>query len=240
MEVGELVCRFNFKYVKRVFPTAIPNGMQQLSMFLAGFIISPIKNSLGYIAIASLSIVGRVEGLMQLFYGNCARTVSTYIPQCVGAKKYHKIKKAIGVSFVQSLAFVIPVMLVIWLFPQLICSLFFNSETEAEVIQNVVTYIKFFLPFMFFHAISNTFHNVFRGLKNSSQLLISTSICSVASIIFSFILCPVMGIKGFYLQGALSWIIECVYIAIVYVLGHWVPKDLRPFVLNKKAKEITE
>jgi Na+-driven multidrug efflux pump len=125
-------------------------------------------------------------------------------------------------------------MLVIWLFPQIICSLFFNSETEAEVIQNVVTHIKIFLPFMFFHAISNIFHNVFRGLKNSTQLLISTSICSVASIIFSFILCPIMGIKGYYLQGVLSWIIECIYIAIVYISGHWVPKDLRPMILKKK------
>jgi Na+-driven multidrug efflux pump len=150
MEVDKLSCRFNFKYVKRVFPAAIPNGAQQLSMYLAGFIISPIKNGLGYTAIASLSIVGKVESMMSLFYGNCARTISTYIPQCVGAKKYHKIKKAIGVSFIQSLVFVIPVMLVIWLFPQIICSLFFNSETEAEVIQNVVTYIKIFMPFMYY------------------------------------------------------------------------------------------
>ena len=240
MEVDKLSCRFNFKYVKRVFPAAIPNGAQQLSMYLAGFIISPIKNGLGYTAIASLSIVGKVESMMSLFYGNCARTISTYIPQCVGAKKYHKIKKAIGVSFIQSLVFVIPVMLVIWLFPQIICSLFFNSETEAEVIQNVVTYIKIFMPFMFFHAFSNAFHNVFRGLKNSTQLLISTSLCSVASIIFAFILCPIMGIKGYYLQAALSWIIECIYIVIVYVSGKWIPKPLRPMILGKKTSELSE
>lgn len=240
MEVDKLSCRFNFKYVKRVFPAAIPNGAQQLSMYLAGFIISPIKNGLGYTAIASLSIVGKVEGMMSLFYGNCARTISTYIPQCVGAKKYHKIKKAIGVSFIQSLVFVIPVMLVIWLFPQIICSLFFNSETEAEVIQNVVTYIKIFMPFMFFHAFSNAFHNVFRGLKNSTQLLISTSLCSVASIILAFTLCPIMGIKGYYLQAALSWIIECIYIVIVYVSGKWIPKPLRPMILGKKTSELSE
>ncbi len=240
MEVDKLSCRFNFKYVKRVFPAAIPNGAQQLSMYLAGFIISPIKNGLGYTAIASLSIVGKVEGMMSLFYGNCARTISTYIPQCVGAKKYHKIKKAIGVSFIQSLVFVIPVMLVIWLFPQIICLLFFNSETEAEVIQNVVTYIKIFMPFMFFHAFSNAFHNVFRGLKNSTQLLISTSLCSVASIILAFTLCPIMGIKGYYLQAALSWIIECIYIVIVYVSGKWIPKPLRPMILGKKTSESSE
>lgn len=240
MEVDKLSCRFNFKYVKRVFPAAIPNGAQQLSMYLAGFIISPIKNGLGYTAIASLSIVGKVESMMSLFYGNCARTISTYIPQCVGAKKYHKIKKAIGVSFIQSLVFVIPVMLVIWLFPQIICLLFFNSETEAEVIQNVVTYIKIFMPFMFFHAFSNAFHNVFRGLKNSTQLLISTSLCSVASIILAFTLCPIMGIKGYYLQTALSWIIECIYIVIVYVSGKWIPKPLRPMILGKKTSELSE
>ena len=237
MEVDKLPCHFKFAYVKKTLPASIPNGAQQLSMYLAAFIISPIKNGLGYTAIASMAIVGRIESLMQLFYGNCSRTVSTFIPQCVGAKKYHKIKKAIAVSFIQSMAFVIPVMLIIWLFPQIICSLFFNSETEAEVIQNVVTYIKIFLPFMFFHAFSNLFHNVFRGLKNSTQLLISTSIGSVASIIFAFILCPILGIKGFYLQAALSWITECIYIIVVYLSGHWTPKDLRPIIIKRKTSQ---
>jgi Na+-driven multidrug efflux pump len=236
MGVDTLPCRFKFKYVKKIFPTAIPNGLQQLSMYFAGFIISPIKNGLGYTAIAALSIVGRVESLMQLFYGNCSRTVSIFIPQCVGAKKYQKVKKAIGVSIVQSLVFIVPLMVIIWLFPQIICSLFFNSETEAEVVQNVVSYIKIFLPFMFFHAFSNLFHNVFRGLKSSTHLLISTSICSVVNIIFSFILCPIMGIKGFYLQAVIGWIAECIYIVIVYVTGLWVPKSLRPFILNKNKK----
>ena len=105
---------------------------------------------------------------------------------------------------------------------------------------HMLTYIKIFMPFMFFHAFSNAFHNVFRGLKNSTQLLISTSLCSVASIILAFTLCPIMGIKGYYLQAALSWIIECIYIVIVYISGKWVPKPLRPMILGKKTSELSE
>ena len=58
--------------------------------------------------------------------------------------------------------------------------------------------------------------------------------------IIAVILCPIMGIKGYYLQAVLSWIIECIYIVIVYISGKWIPKPLRPMILGKKTSELSE
>ena len=233
MGVDKIPFRFSWKSIKTALPSALPNSGQQFSMYLAGLLIAPIRNGLGHIALASLSIVTRIQGFISMFYGFCARTIANYIPQCIGAKKYGQVKKAIKVSFVQSFAYFIPLFVLVWLFPNAVCGLFINSATEPEVINNVVNYIKIFLPFMAIHAVSTIFHSVFRGIKSNKHLFISTSLCSVVGIIVAFFLCPIMGITGFYIQAIVGWAAECVYIAVVYFSGHWVPKDVRPLVLQK-------
>ena len=232
--------RFSWKYVRMSLPSAAPNSAQQFAMYLVGLLIAPIRNSLGYLALAALSIVSRIQGFISMFYGFCARTAANYIPQCIGAKKYDKVKKSIGVAFVQSFAYFIPLFLAVWIFPEAICGLFVNSETEPEVIKNVIEYIRLFMPFMLIHTVSTIFHSVFRGIKSNQHLFISTTLGSLVGVVAAFFLCPIMGITGFYLQAIIGWAAECIYIAVVYFTGLWVPKNLRPFVLNKKAKEITE
>jgi len=227
---------FSWEHVRTSLSSAAPNSAQQTAMYFVGLMIAPIRNGLGYIALASLSIVSRIQGFISMFYGFCARTAANYIPQCVGAKKYDQIKKAIRVSFVQGFAYFIPLFVLIWLLPYAVCGLFVNNETEPEVIQNVVKYIKIFMPFMAIHAVSTMFHSIFRGIKSNQHLFISTMLCSVVGVIAAFILCPIMGIVGYYIQAIIGWAVECIYIAVVYASGLWVPKDIRAEVLNRKSK----
>ena len=229
---------FSWGHVRTPLPSALPNSAQQLSMYLAAFIISPVKNGLGYIALASLAIITRIQGVIYVIYGNCARAVSIFIPQCVGAHKYDRIKKAIRVSFIQSFAIFVPIIVAVWLFPNAVCSLFVNDETEPQVIQNVVDYVKIFLPFVSINAISSIFHSIFRGIKSNRHLFISTTVCSIVGVITAYILCPAMGIAGYHLQSIIAWSVECVYIAVVYFSGMWIPKELRPMIhKNGKAKK---
>ena len=237
MGVEKERCEISWKYVRVSLPSALPNTAQQLSMYLATFFISPVKNGLGYIALASLSIIARIQSVITVVYSNCARAVSIFIPQCVGAKKYDRIRRSIGVSFVQSFAIFVPIIIAIWLFPNAICSLFVNGETETEVIQNVVYYVKIFLPFMCVHAVSSIFHSIFRGIKSNRHLFISTTVCSVVGVIAAYVLCPIMGINGYHIQGIIAWGAECVYIAVVYFTGLWIPKELRPMLSKKKNNE---
>ena len=240
MGVDKEKFKFSWKYIGMSLPSAAPNSAQQFAMYLVGFLIAPIRNGLGYIALAALSIVSKIQGLISMFYGFCARTAANYIPQCVGAKKYDKIKKSIGVAFVQSFTYFVPLFFVIWLFPEAICGLFVNSETEPEVIETVISYIKIFMPFMLIHTVSTVFHSVFRGIKSNQHLFISTMLCSLVGYVAALILCPVLGITGFYIQAIIGWTAECLYIAVVYFTGLWIPKDIRPFIHKTKTKKLIE
>ena len=231
---------FEWKYIRTSLPSSLPNSAQQFSMYLAGLLIAPIRNGLGYMAIAAVAIVLRLQSLLNMFYGSCARTVCNYIPQCVGAGQPHKIKKAIRVSFIQGFAFLLPLILLLWCIPYTVANLFVDPEEDRQVVEYVVDYIRIFLPFVCINAITTMFHSIFRGVKRNGHLFVSTTICSVVGIIAATILCPLMGINGYHLQAIIGWAVECVYIFIVYFSGIWIPKDLRPLLSKKKQTAAAE
>ena len=228
---------FEWKYIRMSLPSSLPNSAQQFSMYLAGLLIAPIRNGLGYMAIAAVSIVTKLQSLLNMFYGSCARTVCNYIPQCMGAGQPQKIKKAIRVSFLQGFAFLLPLILLLWCIPYTVANLFVDPSEDRQVVEYVVDYIRVFLPFVCIHAVTTIFHSIFRGVKRNGHLFISTTICSAVGIIAAMILCPVMGIYGYYLQAIIGWAVECVYIFAVYMTGIWVPKELRPMILQKKEAQ---
>ena len=225
------------RYVKIIFSNGVPNILQQASMYVAGFLTAPLINGLGATALATNSITGHLFGWGVIFYAAAAKTAASYIAQCVGAKKYHKIKKSVGVAFVIACATTIPVMLIIYLFPNAICSLFLKESNDPAVYEYVRVYVRYFLPFSLFNMISGVFHSVFRGIKSNKYLVVSSMIYSTASVLLCFLLIPRLEIYGVFLAGVIAYILEASYCLIVYGTGHWVPKNIRALVLNRKKKD---
>jgi len=59
------------------------------------------------------------------------------------------------------------------------------------------------------------------------KLVISNLIYTGARIAASFILAKFYGIYGVFAGYVIGWVIETIYISIVYFTGKWIPKKLR-------------
>lgn len=229
--------RFRAEHITSVLSYSLPNIFQQSSMYVAGLLMSPIRNALGYTAIAAMSIVSRIQLVHSTIYYASARTAGNYASQCIGAKKYHKIRPAIGVAMLQACMFFVPLLIAMWLFPHAVCSIFIDESAEPGVVSAVLLYIKRFLPFILFNMICAVFHSIFRGVKSNHHLIISSMLSAIVNLIASFLLAPMYGITGLYISSAMSWITECLYILAVYCTGIWVPKEIRKKVLRSPKKE---
>lgn len=237
MGVSEERYRFHPEHITSLLSYSLPNIFQQSAMYVAGLLLAPIKNGLGYTAIAVLSIVSRVQAIHSNIYYASARTAGNYVAQCVGARKYHKIKSAIGVAMLQACMFFIPILIAIWFFPHVVCRLFIDEAAEPAVTSYVLLYLRRFLPFIVLNMICAVFHSIFRGIKSNHHLIISTGLSAVVNLITSYFLAPLYGITGLYLSSVIAWIAECLYILIVYLSGLWVPKAFRKNVLSASKKE---
>ena len=236
LEVGAKIPRIHWSDIKPIFSYSLPNMLQQSAMYLAALLIAPIQNGLGYLALAAISVAGKIQNILSSFYYSASKTASNYIAQCVGAQKFHKIKKAVVAALVQGFIFFLVLFIPIFLFPEAVAGIFIRQSDEPEVFGYITLYIRTYLPFLCLHVFCGIFHSILRGLKSNTHLIISSMIGAFGKMAFAMILAPTFGVHGIFAASALGWGAECIYVAILCITGFWVPSSLRHKVLNRKKK----
>ena len=205
-------------------PYILPNAFQQASMYLVGFLISPLVNGMGVEATASYAVVMRIFNLIATVYQNSSKSVSNYVAQCVGAKELDKIKKSVFVGFLQNILFALPFLLTALLFYKPVCGLFFKADASALTKQYTYDFVRRYLPFIFFNIVCNLFHGFYRGAKANTHLFLMTLFASTVQYLCALSLIPSMGMYGFYSAWVISWIAEAVVNIFLFFLGKWMPK----------------
>ena len=234
--VGTNLPRLHWEDVSPIFSYSLPNMFQQSAMYVAALMIAPIQNGLGYLAIAAISVASRIQNILSSFYYSASKTASNYIAQCVGAKKFHKIKKAVVAALIQGFIFFSVLFIPIFLFPNFVAGLFIRPEAEPEVFGYIILYIRTYLPFLCLHVFCGIFHSILRGIKSNVHLIVSSMIGAFGKMAFAMLLAPSFGINGIFAASVLGWGFECIYVVILCFTGVWVPSPLRHKVLNRKQK----
>lgn len=219
-----------FKYILRY---ALPTSLQQTSMYIAAFLMSPIVNGIGAAATAGYSVVMRVYHINSCIYEQSSKTVSNYASQCIGAKKYNKVHKGLFVGLIQAMVFLCPMVLLCNVFSVQINSLFFPSGYSGEALDYAVMFSRFFLPFILFNVVNNLFHSFFRGIAAMNLLITATVLGSISRIAAGFILSQTYGITGVYLGWVFSWIFEAAFLLIVYLIKFRNNEMLQKYIKKK-------
>ena len=213
--------KFSTLSIKRSISYAIPVTFQQLVMYMASFVISPLINGLGGAYTAAYAVSNRVYEINAGVYQNSAKTLSNYTAQCIGSKQYNLIEKGVKVGFIQSVVLVLPFVAVCAVFAIPICKAFFPAQYAGDGLRYSVLFSEIYLPFILFNVVNNLFHAFYRGIKNMKWLLITTTFGSLVRVIATFALAPEHGIYGVYAGWAISWVMEAVLCAGSYFFGGW-------------------
>jgi len=229
--------RPSFADVKALASYSLPNMVQQIAMGGAGLAIAPVRNGLGYLVVAAFSVADRLKGYLQTFYYSASKTASNYIAQCVGAEKYHKVKKAVYVALLQGYIFFAVFFIPIYLFADATCGLFVDRVTDSEVFEYLRLYIRIYLPFISLHVFCGIFHSILRAVKSNGHLIGTTLGGALVTLFATLWLAPNFGIHGVFAACAIGWGFECLYVLTLWVTGLWLPPTLREKVLNKKSKK---
>lgn len=217
----------SFFYVKDALAYSLPNMAQQMTMYFAGFLISPLVNGIGTAATAGYTILNRIYDIIASVYQNSARALSNFAAQCLGKNELHKVRRGVRAGVLQGVLFITPFVLVCVLFPQEICSLFFDAKTSLLARAYATRFVKFFLPLIFFQVICNLFHALYRGVKALRFLYLTTCFAAVVRLAASALLIPFLGMNGFFAGWVISWIAEAILTLVIYLFGWWMPKEMK-------------
>lgn len=218
--------RLSLSYIKDAAPYNLPNSAQQVVMYLASFLISPLVNSLGSAATAGYTVVLKIYDVNSAMYMNATKTLSMYTAQCVGAGKTDKIKKGVSAAVLQNILFVVPVMLFCVAFPNLVCDVFFKENADPQAVDYAVSFARYFLPFIIFQLFCNLFHALFRGVKSMRYLFICTLFSTAVRVAFTVALMSSFEMNGVYAAWVISWIAEAILAYVIYLRGRWMPKSI--------------
>ena len=210
--------KISFDCVKKTFKFSVPTCMQQMIMYLSSVIISPAINAIGPAATTGYAVSYKMFDIPTNVYWASSKTVAVFAAQSIGSKKYDVIQKGLFVGIVQSLALTMPFILLCVFGAGPISSIFFEDGYSGEAFNYAVTFGMYFMPFILFNVINNIAHNFFRGMKLMKMLLVSTAIGSVSKLVLILSLVPVLSMNGVFLGWILSWIIECLFCIVVYVV----------------------
>ena len=222
-ELGVLTYKVTFQpaLLSKISIYALPVAAQQLIMYVACLIISPMVNGIGSSASASYTVVMQLYNMNSGIYQNSAKTLSNYTAQCVGAGKTKQLKRGVRVGLLQGIAFVSVPLIICSVLAKPVCAIFFPENYAGDGLTYAIMFAQFYLPLIVFNLINNLFHAFYRGTASMKLLLILTTTGGLSRVIFSIIFVPHFGMQGIYIGWALSWITEAILAIGSYFSGIW-------------------
>ncbi len=214
---GNYKVRFSMQYTKETLSFGIPSTLQQICMYVASLLVSPIVNAVGASATAAYSIALQIYNISAGVYQNSAKTVTNYTAQCMGAGKKEALPKGVRVGLLQGFLFLLPFLSLSVIFAPSLCRAFFSGDYAGDALSFAVIFVRQYMPFIVFNMINNLFHSFFRGIKATRLLLFFTALGAVTRIVASLILSKMYGLHGVYAAWVISWIVEAIWVILVYL-----------------------
>ena len=183
-----------YKELRSMYLTLL---LDQFFIMIIGMVSTALVSSVGEAAIAAVSMVGTVNGMVSLVFTSMATGGAIVVARAKGRNDYSEIRKAIGeVTGICGVVAVVLSLVLIAASEWIVRALYPN--VEPILVEYAVTYMRMmavsFIPFSVFNAI----FNILRSLGSIRQSLILTVVINLIHMLLSllFINGMHMGVEG--------------------------------------------
>jgi putative MATE family efflux protein len=201
------------KLIKLGLPMCLQSAAIQVSMLLVNSYI----NAYGVVASAVTGVGNKLGSITSVVTNALSTAGSSMVGQNIGAEKYHRVPKIIGVSMIIDLSFAALLSFATVCFPRAIFGLF---NSDPEVLDMAMTYIPVAVLLYVGFAMRSPFFALINGSGNAKLNLIvgllDGVICRIGLAMLLGLVFD-MGIMGFWLGNAFAGYTPFV-IGMVYFL----------------------
>ena len=207
--------QFAYKELRGMYLTLM---LDTFFIFFIGMVSTALVSSVGEAAIAAVSMVGTINGMVSLVFTSMATGGAIVVARAKGRGDNADIRRAIGE--VTGICCVVAIVLssILYALSEVIVRALY-PEVEPLLVEYAVTYMRMmaisFIPFSVFNAI----FNILRNLGSTRQSLALTIVINVMHLILSIIFINVldMGVAGSGLSFILARLVGMI-MALLMVL----------------------
>lgn len=213
--INTKLIRLDKDMLKKIMRIGLPAGFQSLMYSLANIVIQASINSFGTDTVAAWAAYSKIDGLYWLIVASFGVSITTFVGQNYGAKKYSRVKKGVNVCLLMTLSVSIAMSVLLY-FESNHFFVFFTND--MNVINIGVEMIKIMVPAYFTYVFIEIYSGALRGMGNSfvPMVLTGLGVC-VFRIMWIFVMLPVWNnFKTVVASYPLSWIITALFFIVYY------------------------
>lgn len=210
----------------KLIKLGLPMCLQSAAIHISMLFVNSSINSYGVVASAVTGIGNKLGSITSVVTNALSTAGSSMVGQTIGAEKYHRIPKIIGVSMLIDLTFAAVLSFVTICFPKAIFGLF---NSDPEVLELAMSYIPVAVLLYIGFALRSPFFALINGSGNAKLNLIvgllDGVICRVGlAMLMGFVFG--MGIMGFWLGNAFAGYVPFIIGGIYFLTGAWKTRRL--------------
>ena len=200
--------RLDPAYVRNLLVMGLPMGFQYSITAIGSVILQAAVNSLGSIAVASMTAASKISMFVVCPFDALGSTMATYGGQNVGAGKLERLAKGLRSAVILGAIYSAVIFVVVYFFGENMIQIFLSPTEENAA--TVLVWAKEFLvinaAFYFPLALVNIVRFLIQGMGFSGFAVFAGVFEMVARTIVGLFLVPVFGFIAACFASPLAWI----------------------------------
>lgn len=207
--------KFHFERFKELIRIGLPNGVQSIMYSSSNIVVQLAINGLGTNTIAAWTAFAKMDSLFWMMIGAFGVSITTFVGQNFGAKKYSRVRKAVRQCLILSSIGTAAMSFIYVFFGKYIYLIFTN---DAAVIERGLIIVKWITPtyltFICIEIISGALRGM--GVSFTPTVMTGIGIC-VFRVIWVFFVVPFnRSIPTIALCYPISWLLTSTMFVIYY------------------------
>lgn len=207
--------------LKEIIRLGLPAGIQNSVIALANVVVQANINAFGSVAMAGCGSYSKIEGFVFIPITSFAMSMTTFIGQNLGAKKYDRAKEGAKFGILSSLILAEIIGIIFFILAPQLVSLF---NTEPEVVQFGTSQSRTIALFYFLLAFSHCIAGILRGAGKAIVpmfvMLLCWCIIRVTYITVTTHFIP--QIQVVFWAYPLTWSLSSIIFLIYYLKSDWI------------------
>lgn len=208
--------KMNPDHMKVLCGMGVPMGLQYSITAIGSVILQTAVNSLGSVAVASVTAASKVSMFFCCPFDAMGSTMATYGGQNVGAKKLDRLGKGLFSCSILGVAYSICAFGIMFFFGDKFAQLFVNAQ-ETEILSNarmmLIVNSAFYIPLAFVNII----RFMIQGMGFSTFAILAGVFEMVARTLAGLFLVPKFGFFGACFANPLAWIFADIFLIPAYI-----------------------
>ncbi len=197
--------RFNPPLLATILRYGGPTALQQAVQPLGKVLIQSQVNALGVSTIAAFNAVTRVDDFACIPEQGISASISTYIAQNRGAKRYDRIRTGFRSGILLELGYWVLIGSFTLVFRTPVVQMFVTGPDAAEVVAIGSQYLGYMALLYLWPAMTNGVQGFFRGMGKMYTTMLGTFIQTALRTAMTFLMAPRLGITGIAFSCCIGW-----------------------------------